>query len=89
MKRQPRMQTIPQPILEKSSSPAIMDLNEEYAWYNDETEVIVDYNNRYPAHDCTKSIRSLDVPSPKVNKENCFPDSPILKLNVVVIVKVY
>ena len=31
MKRQPRMQTIPQPILEKSSSPAIMDLNEEYA----------------------------------------------------------
>jgi len=30
MKRQTRMQTIPQPILQKSSSPAIMDLNEEH-----------------------------------------------------------
>ena len=79
------MQTIPQPILENQASwikiRSIPDTDQS----NDET-VIIDYNNCYPAHDCTKSIRSLDVPNPKVNIENCFPDNPILnKFNVAII----
>ena len=49
-------------------------------------KLLIDYKTHYPAHDCTKSIRSLDVPNPKVNKDNCFPGNPILnKLNVAVI----
>ena len=78
-KRQPRMQTIPQPILQKSltSSPAIMGSIPDTDQSNGETEVDIDYNNCYPAHDCTKLMRSLDVPNTKVNKENCFPGNPI------------
>ena len=50
---------------------AIMDLNEEYTWYRSKQwRNRSTYKTRYPAHDCTKSIKSIDVPNPKVNKEN-------------------